>query len=203
MTINLSSYSAIESGLFVKITCDYYKATFATSSFTTETFLFSDMSRDITIGSDTYTGIGKLMGITTTNSELKISTQDVTVTVSGIPDSALEEFQASRFKGSNIDIYRGIFNAQTGQFLAITGNPMLRFKGLITNLSLNEEYSIEDRTASNSITLSCASTIDIMSRKVSGRKTNPESQAYFYSGDVSMDRVPKLVGSYFDFGASK
>ena len=201
MTINLTSYSAIESGLFVKIVCDYYKATFATASFSSQTFYFSDMMRDVTISGNLYTGVGRLLGVTTTSSELKVSNQEVTITLSGIPNSALEEIQASRFKGSNIELRRGIFNADTGAFLSITDNPMLRFKGIITNLSINEEYSIEDRTASNTITLACASVIDIMSAKVSGRKTNPESQKYYYSTDVSMDRVPSLVGTYFDFGA--
>ena len=200
MTINLSSYSAVESGLFVKIVCDYYKSTFATASFTSQTFYFSDLMRDVTIDSNLYTGIGRLLGVTTTTSELKVSNQEVTVTLSGIPNTSIEEIQASRFKGSNIEIRRGIFNANTGAFLSITGNPMLRFKGIITNLSINEEYNIEDRTATNTITLACASVIDIMSSKISGRKTNPESQKYFYSTDVSMDRVPNLVGTYFDFG---
>lgn len=201
MTINLTSYTAIESGLFVKIVCDYYKPTFATPTFTTQTFYFSDMMRDVTINGNLYTGIGRLLGITATSSELKISNQDVTVTLSAIPNTSIEEIQASRFKGSNIEIRRGFFDANTGAFLSITDNPMLRFKGIITNLSITEEYSIEDRTASNTITLACASVIDIMSSRISGRKTNPESQKYFYSTDVSMDRVPSLVGTYFDFGA--
>jgi hypothetical protein len=200
MTINLTSYASVESGLFVKIVCDYYKPTFATASFTSQTFYFSDMMRDITLDSNLYTGIGRLLGVTTTSSELKVSNQEVTITLSGIPNSALEEIQASRFKGSNIEIRRGIFNANTGAFLSISGNPMLRFKGIITNLSINEEYSIEDRTATNTITLACASVIDVMSSKISGRKTNPESQKYYYTSDVSMDRVPSLVGTYFDFG---
>lgn len=201
MTINLSPYTSVESGLFVKITCSFYKATFATPSFSTQTFYFSDLMRDVTINSNLYTGVGRLLGITTTSSELKVSNQEVTVTISGIPNTALEEIQASRFKGSNIEIRRGFFDANTGAFLSITDNPMLRFKGIITNLSINEEYSIEDRTASNTITLACASVIDIMSSRISGRKTNPESQKYFYSTDVSMDRVPSLVGTFFDFGA--
>jgi hypothetical protein len=203
MTINLSSYGSVESGLFVKIVCSKYKATFATPSFSTQTFLFSDMSREVTIAGDLYTPLGKLLSITTSSSELKISGQEVSVTVSGLPDSSLEDVQASRFKGSTIEIRRAFFNPATGAFYSITDNPMLRFKGNITNLSLNEEYSVEERTSSNSITLICASVVDIMSQKVAGRKTNPDSQKFFYPTDISMDRVPSLIGTFFDFGKTK
>ena len=49
MTINLTSYGSIESGMFVKLTCDKYKATFATPTFSSQTFYFSDMERTVTI----------------------------------------------------------------------------------------------------------------------------------------------------------
>jgi len=203
MTINLTSYGSVESGMFVKMVCDKYKASFSSPTFSTETFRFSDMERPATISGDTYTALGRFLSITNTTSELRITGQEVTVSLSGIPNSSLEEFQASRIKGSTIEIRRGIFNPTTGAFLSIADNPMLRFKGFITNYALNEEYSVEDRTATNTITLICASTVDIMAQKVSGRRTNPESQKFYYPTDVSMDRVPSLVGTYFDFGKEK
>jgi hypothetical protein len=200
MTINLSSYNNIETGLFVRIACDKYRATEG-DSFTSTVLRFSDINRPITIASESYTGLGRLLGITASSSELRVTTNDVTITLSGIPNSSIEEIIASRLKGSTVKIYRGIFNSTTGALLSITDNPVQRFNGFITNFNLGEEYDYDNKNASNTIVINCSSTVSILERRVSGRKTNPESMKYFYSTDISMDRVNAINGTYFDFGA--
>lgn len=200
MTINLSSYNNIETGLFVRIACDYYRASEG-DSFTSAVLRFSDINRPITINSESYTGLGKLLGITASQSELRVTTNDVTITISGIPNSSIQEIIASRLKGSEVKIYRGIFNPSTGALLSITDNPVGRFHGYITNYNLAEEYDFDSKNASNTIVINCSSTVSILEKRVTGRKTNPESMKYFYPLDVSMDRVNALSGAYFDFGA--
>jgi hypothetical protein len=200
MPINLSSYNNIECGLFVRIECDKYRAN-ESSSFTSQILRFSDINRPIIIDGETYTGLGRLLGITASQSELRVSTNDVTVTLSGIPNSSLEEIMASRLKGSSVKIYRGIFNSVTGALLSITDNPVGRFNGYITNFSLGEEYDYDNKNASNTIVINCSSTVSILEKRVSGRKTNSDSMKYFYPTDVSMDRVSQLASTYFNFGA--
>lgn len=202
MSIDLSSYRAIGSGLFVKIEVGYYK-TSAGATPTSETLLFSDYYRDITIGSDTYLGIGKLVSISESVSEIKASRGQITIGISGIPNSSIAEIVHSRIKGSPVSVYRYVFDPTTGQPLAITGNPAGRFFGIVNNYSLDEEYDIESRTATNTITLVCSSSIEVLDNKVGGRKTNGASHRSFYSSDPSMDRVGALVGTSFDFGAPR
>ena len=200
MTINLSSYNNIECGLFVRIACSYYRSTEA-GSFTSQILRFSDINRPITILGESYTGLGRLLGITASQSELRVTTNDVTITLSGIPNSSLEEIMASRLKGSSVKIYRGIFNSATGALLSITDNPVGRFSGYITNFSLGEEYDYDNKNASNTIVINCSSTVSILEKRVAGRKTNSDSMKYFYPTDVSMDRVSQLTSTYFNFGA--
>ena len=57
MPINLSAYNNIETGLFVRIACDKYRATEG-DSFTSTVLRFSDINRPITINSESYTGLG-------------------------------------------------------------------------------------------------------------------------------------------------
>jgi hypothetical protein len=94
-----------------------------------------------------------------------------------------------------------VFDPVTGTQLAIDGNPAGRFFGIVSNYTLDEEYDIEGRSSSNTIAIECASTAEFLNNKVTGRKTNPKSMKSFYSSDVSMDRVPNLVGANFNFGA--
>jgi len=190
--LSLTSYKAIQSNLFVKITLE------------SSSLLFSDKLESTTISGDTYVGLGKLLNISGSNSELRSSGQELTIAISGVPDSAISDIVDSNIKGSNIQVLRGLFNASTGSFLSsVTGNPVLRFKGYVNNIALEEEYDVDTRTSSNTIILSCASNVDVLSNKVSGRKTNGESQRKFYPNDVSLDRVSAIESSYFDFGANK
>ena len=90
MPIDLSSYTSVETGLFVRIEVDYYKT--APGDTPTSTVLrFSDYRGTVTIDGESYVGLGRLLGITSTTSELKGSTSSVTITISGIPDSRSEE----------------------------------------------------------------------------------------------------------------
>jgi hypothetical protein len=200
MAINLSAYKNIGTGLFVRLEVEYYKAT-AGSSPTSEILRFSDYSRDLTLDGELYQGIGRLLGITATTSEIRTSSGSMTVTLSGIPNSSIEEIVNSRIKGSPIRIYRAVFDSTTNQLLAITGNPAGRFFGIVNNYTIDEEFDYATRTSSNTLVLDCASTVDFLNNKVSARRTNPTSMKSFYSSDVSMDRVPNLVGANFNFGA--
>ena len=190
--LNLTSYGSIESNLFVKITLP------------SSSLLFSDRLVSTVINGDTYVGLGKLLTITSSSSELRSSSGELTIGISGVPDSSITDLLAANIKGNSIKVSRGLFNATTGAFLStVTGNPVNRFVGYVNNLALEEEYDVDTRTSSNTILLTCASNVDIMNNKIAGRKTNPSSHKRFFPNDIAMDRVPNLESSYFDFGANK
>jgi len=200
VTIDLSSYTNIVSGLFVRIECTYYKDT-PSATPTTAIFAFSDQLNNWNVNGDDYYGLGKLLAISETVSEIKGSSNEVSITVSGIPNTSIAEIVNSRIKGSKVEIYRALFDASTNQSLAISGNPAGRFFGIVNNYSLTEEYDIDQRTSTNTITFICSGILDVLANTLKGRRTNPQDQRLFYPSDASMDRVPSLVGSYFDFGA--
>lgn len=190
--LNLTSYKSIESNLFIKVTLP------------SSSLLFTDRLASTTINGDTYVGLGKLVSITGSSSELRSSTGELTIGISGIPNSMITDITNSNIKGSNISITRGLFNATTGAFLsAVTGNPINRFVGYVNNISLQEDYNVDTRTSTNTLLLICSSNVNVLDNKISGRKTNSVSHKKFYAGDLSMDRVTALENTYFNFGASK
>jgi hypothetical protein len=202
MTLALSTYKALQSNIFVRVETDYYKAT-SSATPANQVWRFSDLRTSYTINGESYVGIGNLMGITTSSSELQVTGGELTISISGIPDSAIAELTNSRVKGSSVRIYRVLFDAVTGAKIDIEGNPMGRYRGYVNNYSISEDYDIIARTSSNTISLICTSSIDLLGQKTGGRKTNPESQKKFYPTDLSMDRVPTLENATFDFGAPK
>jgi hypothetical protein len=191
-TLSLSSYKSIESNLFIKIELE------------SSDLLFSDRIASATINGDTYQGLGNLMSVSQSSSELRSSSGEVVIAISGIPNSSITDITNSNIKGSNVSIIRGLFSATDGTFLSgITGNPVNRFVGYVNNLSLQEDYDVDSRTSTNTLLLTCSSNVDVLSNKVSGRRTNSTSQKKFFATDLSMDRVSTLESSYFDFGGKK
>jgi hypothetical protein len=186
--IDFRSYSAIESALFVKWTIPNF-----------ETAYLSDYNTNITFGGNTYTSIGKLMNISSTKSELKSSPQELSIGLSGIPTSSVSNVLTKEIKGSTIEIYRGFFDATTHNLLTISGssNPILKFKGIVTNYDVSDDVDIDAQIATTSITLTCASIVEVLMNKTSGRRTNPVD----FVNESSMNRVPALANSNFNFGA--
>jgi len=202
MSIDLTSYTSIQSNLFVRIQIDEYR-TSSSAPYTTQVLRFGDSVNGATIDSESYLGLGKLIGISNSRSELRVSSQELVITISGVPNVDLSEILYSKIKGAPVRIYRLFSNAETGTALAIAGNPAVRYRGFVNNYSIDEEYDTETRTSSNTIALQCSSTVDVLQNKYSGRKTNPQSMQKFFSTDTSFDRVPTLENATFDFGAPK
>jgi hypothetical protein len=194
MSIDLSTYTSVGSALLVKI--DYINE-FGDSA----QVLFSDYYKTLTLSGNEYNSLGSLMTITETSQELRAASNDLTVSISGIPTENISLALRDKTKGSLITIQRVIFNPVTGAVLSITGNPAGRFQGLIDNVSLSEDYDVVARTATNTITFICTSVINQIERKVSGRRTNPVDQKLLYAGDLGFDRVPNIANTNFNFGA--
>lgn len=202
MTLALDNYASVESNLFVKIDVDYYK-TSPEATPTTTTLLFSDRLVTTTVAGQTYTGLGQLVAISSSNSDIRATNNEVSISISGIPDASMSAIVNSKIKGSPVTIYRAIFNSSTSQILSISGNPAIRFKGYVNNIGYEEEYDVDNRTGTNTVVFICNNIVDVFENKIAGRRTNPSSQKKFYPSDLSFDKIPNLENTRFDFGVKK
>ena len=210
----LSTSRAVGSILLCEIKVDEWRTT-SGGAYALNYYRLADKIGTISVPGIGYSfyGLGQLLSITSSASEIRPSSNDVTVTLSGLTNSALQEFVYSKIKGSQVKIWRGFPAFTTGSDInfvipagfpgGVDPNPMLRFQGFVNNIQFEEQWDTDSRTSSNTIILNCSSTVDILQNKISGRRTNPESHKKFYSSDVSMDRVPNLETAFFDFGAKK
>jgi hypothetical protein len=190
MTINLSSYKQIATGMFVRIDVPDYQV-----------LRFSDYYQSQTINGEIYQPLGQLLAITDTTSSIRATQGNMSISISGIPNSSIAEVLSIKLKGSPIQVWRVFFDAATGTQLAISGNPAGRFQGIVSNFSLEEEIDMMSRTQSNKILMTCSSAVDVLNNKVSGRRTNERDEKSLYSTDKSFDRVVALRNSNFNFGA--
>jgi hypothetical protein len=188
--IDFTDTRYIESALFVKWTIPDF-----------ETVYISDYHTDVTIAGNVYTNTGTLMSVGEITSELRASASELAITLSGIPTGSVSNILTYDIKGSAISIYRGFFNPTTHVLLdtAPLDNPALKFKGVITNYSIADDVDVVKGIAITTISLSCNSMVEVLSNKVTGRRTNLVD----FPGESSMNRVLALSKSNFQFGAPK
>lgn len=186
--IDLSNYGAVESAFFFKWAVPGQPVEY-----------LSDYNTPIVIDGHTYTSIGTLLGISQATSELKAARSQLTITLSGVPTNSVYDILTNEIKGSRVEIFRGFFNPTTHQLLDLSPNtnPVSKFKGVVTNFGVSDDVDNLAGFATTSITLQCSSIVEILEKKVSGRRTNSVD----FEGDNSMDRVRALSKSNFNFGA--
>lgn len=192
MSINLSSYDTIQTNLFVKLDIPGYQV-----------LTFSDYHKSLIIADTNYIGLGNLLSVTQTVSNLRASPEDVSISISGIPSGSVAEILTHKIKGSKLKIFRGFFDTITGELLNINGNPAGKFQGIVSNFDITDDLEIGSDTGNVTITLTATSVVEMLNNKITGRRTNPIDQKIFYPNDRSMDRVPSLAKSNFNFGAPK
>lgn len=185
--MDLTSYQSIQTALFVKIEIPGY-----------DTIFMSDHDEAMTINGDLYAALGQFLGITDTSSELKMNNSELTITMSGIPNSVLSDFMMQPIKGSKITVVRAVMDPVTHAMLNIAGNPTGKFKGRINNYAINEEIGGADQKST--ISLICKSQVGQMAGRIAGRRTNPADEKLFFPADRSMDRVPSLANAKINFG---
>lgn len=197
-SLNLTGYSAVQQATFVRLVFNEAGSDVVVriSSHSTP---FSITERDGIAYS--YPAVGTLMNISPMTNEIKSSQADVVVTLSGIPTQYMEDIISNPIKGAAVEIRRVFFDATTGQVLNIAGNPILEFVGVVNNFNIDEGYSsLDSQTITTTISLSCASILSLLSKKISGRRTNQGDQNYWFPGDLAMNRVAVIANATFDFG---
>lgn len=169
----------------------------------TTTYHISNAYSPITYQGNTYTQLGHFMGMSEIQDDLKVTNNQISISLSGIPpDDGSPNYMGivlnSNIKGSKIQIYRAFFDSDSGFYNAT--QVYLRFSGYISNYSLNENWDQDNKLVSNTIGISCSSIHAIMEKKYSGRRTNDSDQQRWFSGDTGMYRVKALADTQFDFG---
>lgn len=195
-TLDLSAYSDIYTAYFLKLVIPNY-----------DTLRMSTHYKPFNITEDdsvayTYTNLGDLVNVSDSSSAIRAKPEQITVTIAGVPVTSVLTVTEQAIKGSRIEVRKIYMNGTTYQ---IIGSPIIKFKGIVDNYNITEDYpeDITGQTASCSIGLICSTLFDMYQNKVAGRRTNPLDQKTFYPGDLSMDRVPTITGSNFQFGAAR
>ena len=195
-TIDLSTYRSIYTALFVRMDVPGYQVLRYSTHFANYSIQESDGN------TYSYTNLGTLVGVSDTNFGIRGNTEEVTVTISGIPLTNVTMVLDEDVKSSKIEIRRQFF---TGSDYTPIGSPVIKFKGIVNNYTVLEEFPGDGSGAVGTCTIGflCSTLLDLMENKTAGRRTNPLDQKIYFPSDLSMDRVPTIAGANYNFGAAK
>lgn len=164
------------------------------------TYYISSAYQPVTIDGNTYTELGAFLQIGDVTEDIKTTNGDIILTLSGIPSdvSYMDIVLSTSIKGGNVVVRRGFFDSNTLQ--PIPGQIFERYRGIITNYSVEETTNFLNGELTNQISVSCASLNSLLETQIRGQRTNSTDRKRFYPNDISFDRVKALQNTSFDFG---
>jgi len=167
----------------------------------TTTYYISNAYAPISYNGHSYTQLGNFLGMSEIQDDLKVSNNQISLQLTGIPTddgspSYMNIALNSNLKGSKVKIRRAFF--KNGDYDPT--QVYLRFDGYVSNFSLSENWDQDNKLTSNTIGIQCSNIHAIMEKKYSGRRTNNTDEQVLYPGDTGMNYVKALADTQFDFG---
>lgn len=193
MTQNIPAVSnnavQINSAEFVKVTIYNEYGNIANTTVLT----FSSSYKEETISGQTYDPLGGLLAVGSQVRNLRATSGETIIALSGIDGNNIYNVLATNIRGSEVEILRGFYD---NNFVLTNTYP--RFRGIVTSYGISEEREGTDDNFTVSVGASSYKTV--LENRIAGRKTNKESWRYFDPNDSSMDQVYAISGVSFDFG---
>lgn len=166
-----------------------------------DTYTFCNAASPITVDGTTYSNLGSLLSIGEIKRETKATSGDLTIALTGVDGANVAVILDSDIKGSLVEVWRGFFNSNNQIITTPTLQFFKRYQGYVNNFSVTEDWNEQARTRIATCSISCSSFRMILQNRISGLKTNPTVWKNFYPNDTSMNRVPVIAATFFDFGS--
>lgn len=175
-------------------------AEFVRLTTSTDVYTFSNSVTPVTINGITFAGMGSLLQISDIQRDMKATSDDLTVSLTGIETNNVALILSSNIKGSLVEVWRGFLDADYQLITTPTQQFFKRYQGLINTVGISENWNDEMRSRIATCTVACCSFRQILENRIAGLKTTPGVWKQAHPNDVSMDRVPVIAAMYFDFG---
>lgn len=167
----------------------------------TSVYRFCNAASPITVDGNTYTNLSGLLAVGDVQRDIKSTSDDMTIQLTGIDPSNVNLILSEDIKGSIVEVFRGFFDSNNQIITTPTTQFFKRYQGIVSNVSITEDFNTEARTRIATCSLSCTSMRRILENRIAGIKTNQQSWQAIYPNDTSMNRVGSIAATYFDFGA--
>jgi hypothetical protein len=176
------------------------QAEFIRLTLPSNTYTFCNAAAAITVNGIQFTNLGSLLQLSDIKRDVKANSSDLSVSLTGVDGTNIAIVLGAEIKGSRIEVWRGFLDSNNQIIQSPTQQFFKRYQGIVSNFSITEDWNEQLRSRVATVGLSCASFRTILENRVGGVRTTPKIWQVYYPGDTSMNRVPSIAGSYFDFG---
>lgn len=163
-------------------------------------YTFCNAPTPITVGGITFTNLGALLNVGDVQRDMRSTSDDMTIALTGINPANVGIILGNDIKGSLVEIWRGFFDSNNQIITTPTTQFFKRYQGIINSVSITEDFNSEMRTRIATCSIACSSMRRILENRLGGVKTNQSSWQFLYPDDTSMNRVATIANTYFDFG---
>jgi hypothetical protein len=164
-------------------------------------YTFCNAAAPIVVDGITFSNLGALLSVGEIQQEMKATSSDMTIALTGIDPANIAIILSNEIKGSIVEVWRGFFDSNNQILTSPSTQFFKRYQGIINSVAITEDFSIDARTRIATCVISCSSMRQVLLNRLSGVKTNLNSWQYLYPDDLSMSRVSEITATYFDFGA--
>ena len=164
-------------------------------------YTFCNAAAPITVGGITFSNLGALLSVGDVQRDIKATSDDMAIQLTGINPTNVALILSSDIKGSLVEVWRGFFDSNNQIITTPTTQFFKRYQGIINSVSITEDFNSEARTRIATCSISCSSMRRVLENRLSGVKTNQNNWQFIYSGDTSMNRVSEISNTFFDFGS--
>ena len=190
-TINAVTGSQINHAEFVKLTVGNAATVYT----------FCNAAAPITVGGITFANLGALLSVGDVQRDIKATSDDMTIQLTGIDPTNVGIILGSDIKGSLVEVWRGFFDSNNQIITTPTTQFFKRYQGIINSVSITEDFNTDARTRIATCSISCSSMRRVLENRLSGVKTNQNNWQFIYPNDTSMNRVSEISNTFFDFGS--
>jgi hypothetical protein len=164
-------------------------------------YTFCNAAAPITVDGTTFSNLGALLSVGDVQRDIKATSDDMTIALTGIDPTNVAIILGNDIKGSLVEVWRGFFDSNNQIITTPTTQFFKRYQGIINSVSITEDFNSEMRTRIATCSISCSSMRRILDNRLSGVKTNQNNWQFIYPNDTSMNRVSEISNTFFDFGS--
>jgi len=165
-----------------------------------DVYTFCNAAAPVTVNGITFANLGALLNVGDVQRDIKATSDDMTIQLTGIDPVNIGIILGNEIKGSLVEVWRGFLDSNNQIITSPTTQFFKRYQGIINSVSITEDFNTELRQRIATCSIACSSMRRILENRLSGIKTNKSSWQSFYPNDVSMNRVAEISNTYFDFG---
>jgi len=165
-------------------------------------YTFCNAAAPITVGGITFANLGALLNVGDVQRDIKATSDDMTIQLTGIDPTNVGIILGNEIKGSLVEVWRGFFDSNNQIITTPTTQFFKRYQGIINSVSITEDFNTELRQRIATCSIACSSMRRILENRLSGMKTNQDAWQFVYgTSETSMNRVAQISNTFFDFGS--